>query len=254
MNYVCTVVGKLVFDDINLELNYMEIIDLSPADFKGSPRLREAFRNKQLVSYDPRVHPNAKRFNRFTKDMRIASVTDAPEEPNKLSDDKEIRFSEVNQIKVSLEGLAEKMNGLVSKMNVFISQQVESNEKLNKNFDKFFEEKKISTESFDKYVDKSLEYHTKMNDFWEKRLNEKDERLNKLINKLDEFLDRGVNITAASPYNYSAGVVKTDSSFDDKVTFVPELNIANVKSSIKSQEIQQEGTDDVLAKLRAMKK
>ena len=42
MDYVCKIVGNLSLKEINLELSYLEIIDLSQEDFKASPRLREA--------------------------------------------------------------------------------------------------------------------------------------------------------------------------------------------------------------------
>jgi len=255
MNYVCNVVGTLVIEDVNLELQYMEMIDLSPADFKASPKLREAHRRKQLVPYDAKLHRNAKRFTSFTKQAKIKQAAPSPE-----SSSPEVKFSDAVNIKESLGNIANKMDSLVNRVNILITRSLETSDKLNDNFNKFFEsqpKKDVSSESFNKFIDKTLDYHSKMEELLQKRNKDKDDKIDELIVKLDEFIEKGIKVNAGftgPSYQGSGNGGSKKSSFDDTVTFVPDIQTSNIKTSVKTQELQQEGTDSILAKLKALKK
>lgn len=256
MNYVSTVVGKLIFEDINLELDYMEIVDLSAADFKSSPRIREAFQNKQLVVYDPRIHINARKFNRFTKNINLPSFKETVQkvDDNKVSD---IKFSDITALRQVLEGLSDKMNNLVNRISVLNGETVETSKKLNDNFEKFIEINKKNFSNNDKlefFLEKTLEHHSKVEKILESKFSQKEE-INDVLGRLEEIIKKG--ITLNTNYNPNFSSKKNDlgfEAFDDKVTFVPKIDVEDVKKSIKSEEITQDGTDDILAKLRAMKK
>jgi hypothetical protein len=251
MNYISTVIGTLTVEDINIQLHYMEIIDLSAEDFKASPRLREAHRNKQLIPYDPKTHRNAKKFNRFTKNAKLHN------KPQPEAVKTEIKFSEASTIKKSLEGLSDKLGGLVNRINILITRQLETSEKLNDNFEKFFEDKRppVDLSSLDKFTDKTTDHYKKMEELWEKRLSQKEDKIDKLIKKIDEFMDKGIKVNG-NGQTYTGNSASTSlkgSGFDDKVTFVPDINIKEMKTKVKTEKVTQEGTDDILAKLKAMK-
>ena len=122
MDYICSVVGNLKIDDIGLELTHMELIDLSTEDFKSSPRLRESLRNKEIVPYVQRIHPNAKRVRDRIK--RNSSV----EESMNLSE----LFS---MFKAPFSSLATKIDALLTRdsnkpIEELIKKTTENNEKM----------------------------------------------------------------------------------------------------------------------------
>jgi tetrahydromethanopterin S-methyltransferase subunit G len=250
MNYVSTVVGKLVFDDINLELDYMEIISLSPGDFKASPRIREAFQNRQLVIYDPRIHVNAKKFNRYSSDIRIPSFQEkitVKENPKS-----EVKFSEINDLKNILNNISVKMENLVGRVSQLIDNSTANVNNINLKIDELIKKdgsKDISSveEKFQFLMDLNFEHHSKI----EELLQKKEEKFNNIISRLDDIISKGISVGGSGYVNHSIKSSKSD--FDDTVTFVPEIDVSNVKTSIKSESITQEGTDDVLEKLRALK-
>lgn len=241
MDYVSTVVGTLRIDDLNVELGYMEVISLSQSDFKISPKLREAHRVGQIINYDPHKHRNAKRFSRFTK-----------EQSHQSKQKQELNFSEILPIKDALEGLSDKMSNLVGRVTTLLTRQIEINEKLNDNFDKFF--KHSETPKVD--ISPLIQHLEKMENSWSNRLTEKDEKIDLLLSKLDQFIEKSVNNQNFHKPHFNGngnGSYNKASVFEDKVTFIPEINVQNVKTSVKSQEIRQEGTSDILAKLKALK-
>ena len=109
MNYVSKVGGNLVIADIHLELSYMELIDLSSEDFKASPRLREALRNKEIEIYVPNVHLNAKKIKE--RNSHPANK----EESNQID-------SDTKKLLVEMSG---RLNYLISKMELLISKEKE---------------------------------------------------------------------------------------------------------------------------------
>jgi hypothetical protein len=256
MNYVSTVVGKLIFEDINLELDYMEIIDLSPADFKSSPRIREAFQNRQLAVYDPRIHVNARKFNKFTKNVNLPSFKESIQkmDSNKVTD---VKFSDLTILKQVLENLSDKMNALVNRVSMLNGETVETNKKLNDNFEKFIEINKknfSNSEKLEFFLEKTLEHHSKVEKILETKFVQKDE-INDVLGRLEEIIKKGITFNNNFNPNFSSKSKNLEfEAFDDKVTFVPKIDVEDVKKSIKSEEITQDGTDDILAKLRAMKK
>lgn len=251
MNYVSTVVGKLIFDDINLELDYMEIISLSPGDFKASPRIRQAFQNKQLVIYDPRIHVNAKKFNRYNSNIKIPSFQEKKQE-GQISPP-ELKVSEINDLKNILNNISIKMENLVSRVSNLLENQNDRISSLDSKMDdllakNFSSESSNVEEKFQFLMDLNFEHHSKI----EKLLEKKEEKFNNIISKLDVIISKGVNV-GGSGYVHNNLSKDMKSDFDDNVTFVPNLDVSNVKSSIKSENIVQEGTEDVLAKLKALK-
>jgi hypothetical protein len=251
MDYVCKVVGNLIINDINLELGYMEIIDLTTDDFKSSPQLREALRNRHLEVFDPSKHQNARRRKSISQ-IRNLTQDNKSNTPVKIS-------SEGKLIKESLDNLCKKMDGLVNRINVLIDKSIESNNRLADSLNQSFTNKtgdSIDTEKFNIFLSKNLEYHDKIDKILNKKNNETDNKIDKLIDKLDQFITKGMVIGShgiSSNLNNS-NKIKKYNDFDDKVTFVPDINIDSVeKANIKAEQIQQEGTDDIIAKLKAMK-
>lgn len=252
MNYVSTVVGKLIFEDINLELDYMEIISLSPGDFKASPKIRLAFQNKQLVIYDPRIHVNAKKFNRYSSDIKIPSFQE--KKPTVQVPSSDLKVTEINELKTILNSISLKMENLVNRVSGLIENQNKGVDKLVSKMDHLIEKENTQKdnsgveEKFQFLMDLNFEHQSKI----EKLLEKKEEKFNNIISKLDDIISKGLTIGGSGYVNHSVSR-EMKSDFDDKVTFVPDLDVSNVKSSIKSENIVQEGTDDVLAKLKAMK-
>lgn len=251
MNYVSTVVGKLVFEDINLELDYMEIISLSPGDFKASPKIRAAFQNKQLVIYDPRIHVNAKKFNRYNDNIKIPSIQEKKQVPQIVSND--LKVSEISELKSILNSISLKMENLVNRVSGLIENQNKEVGQLSSKIDQIVEKNNFKDnsnveEKFQFLMDLNFEHQSKI----EQLLEKKEEKFNNIISKLDDIISKGIQVGGSGYVNH--GMTKEmKSDFDDKVTFVPDLDVSNVKSSIKSENIVQEGTEDVLAKLRALK-
>lgn len=106
MDYVCKVVGNLQLKEINLDLAYLEIVALSSEDFKASPRLREALRNKEIEPYNPVLHKNAKKLKNRNNIKEII---------------KEIPNTPIN-IKNILEDITCKINSLTNKIDLLISK------------------------------------------------------------------------------------------------------------------------------------
>ncbi|MDB4330515.1 hypothetical protein N9948_02230, partial [bacterium] len=69
------------------------------------------------------------------------------------------------------------------------------------------------------------------------------------------FMDKGIKVNGnpMGQNSYSSGVGGNGSDFDDNVTFVPEINVSDLKTQVKAEEVTQEGTEDILAKLKGMK-
>ena len=249
MDYVCKVVGNLSINDINLNLSYMEIIDLSNDDFKSSPQLREALRTGKIEPYNRTKHKSARRIK------SLAHLKNIPISNGKINK-KEISTSEGSLIKESLDNLSIKMTSLLDRINTLIQKNVESNEKISGQFEeftKFSKNENINSENFSHFLKKTLEYHDKLDTILNNKTSETDKKLDKLIDKLDKLITN--NVTVQNNYsNLNKKTSKNKKKFDDKVTFVPNINVDNVeKSEIKAEQIKQEGTQDILDRLKKMK-
>ena len=243
MDYVCKVAGNLIINDINLELSYMEIIDLSVDDFKSSPQLRDAVRTQKIELYNPSSHRGARRIKSLPSNRN--------KEISKLEYENNFKFSDSGHIKENLDSISKKMEVLVSRIDFLITKNIETNNKITD----ILTEKNKNTEDVDLnkinyFLDKSLEYQLKIDTFIDKKNLETDKKIDKLIDKLDLFITKGVS---ANLNDY--GVIKSKSkSFDDEPLYVPKITTDNIeKANIKSESIEQQGTDDILSKLREMK-
>lgn len=220
MDYVSTVIGNLYIKDLHLDLSYMEIIDFSSEDFKSTPQLRDCLRNKQIEVYIPSKHPLAKKFrNRNTPQVKII--------------EREIKTSDNSpDLTKSLNILTEKLGSLIERIDSALVQEPPKKEE-NINWDILF--MKLDT----------------LASFLEK--NQEDNKIDLLLKKLQEMPNKNFNQNVIMREHTT---IKEKTSYNDDVPiYVPELNLDNVgKKSIKAQESSAEGTDDILAKLKKLKK
>jgi hypothetical protein len=242
MDYVCKVVGNLKIPEINLSLTYMEMINLNPEDFKQSPRLRLALKNREIEVYNPQIHKNAKRFKKHI------SKTVPQGQVKKISDNPRPSSSrDVEDLHISLSKLYKKMDSLVTRVNVLISKTVESTDKLNNNFEKFLT-KPQEKEEYPEILDKL----TRFLEHSEKNKQENEEKFNKLITKIDELITKGVHFSGTGSNGRMSSITKK-STFNDAPTYVPEIKTDNVKTNIVTKEVKSKGTEDILEKLKQMK-
>lgn len=248
MDYVCKVAGNLIINDINLELSYMEIIDLNADDFKASPQLREAVRTQKIELYQPSKHRNARRIKALPPSRNYLA--------NRIDDsnnkDSNFKFSEGTHIKENLDNLSKKMETLVSRIDVLINNNIQLSSKIdgipregnNK------KEDNLDIQKLNYLLDKSLEYQMKIDSFLDKKNLDTDKKIDKLLDKLDHLITKGVS---ANLNDY--GTLKSKSkNFDDEPMYVPKITTDNVETSnIKAESLEQQGTDDILSKLREMK-
>ena len=143
MDYVCKVVGELSIEEkeFKLRMSFNEIIDLSPDDFKVSPRLRAALRNREIEVYTPTLHKQAKRL-KIRKKMEVLKENIIPLKPVQAPQvSHTLENSDINEMKVILGSISNKMTAVVSRLDLMITKVIESNNTLNANFNKFFSEK-----------------------------------------------------------------------------------------------------------------
>jgi uncharacterized protein YukE len=203
MYYVSNVVGDLRIDDINLKLSYMELIELSSDDFKASHRLRNALRNKEIVTYDPREHKSAKK-NIFSQIKQTRNI----EIKSEKSNESHLNFSEITELQVTLSSISKKMEDLLNKIDSFLTKNekcagllektLEANQKiyedklnsvskiLEKNIEdnqKTFESTKLSYESKIEKLNQVLEYTQKNLEFNRQGYDSKIEKLSQIIEK-----------------------------------------------------------------------
>jgi len=211
---MCNVVGNLSIKDINLDLTYMEIIDLSTEDFKVSPRLRESLRNREIIPFDPSKYPNARRIkNRLQKIEVIKTVTNTTPESG--------------DVKKSLEVISDRMDRIGNKLDLLI-------DKLSTDRDKFYD-------SLDNLLNKNIVAKCDSN------------KLDILINKIDKLIDNGgVFAKNATP---TPSVKGGNGKYMEEVPiFIPKLDENSFEKRIKSEEIIAEGTNDILEKLKNLKR
>lgn len=229
MDYVCTVIGNLYIKDLHLDLSYMEIIDFSQEDLKSTPQIRDCIRNHQLEVYIPSKYPLAKKFrNRNTPNVKIVEVQKSGTE--------------------GLENISKNLS--------------ESSEALSRALDKI----DFLIESF---CNSKININLENNSVVESILNKLDRLIlavekNKSYDKFDEFLKKFEIILSNNSSNniiIRDGLTQKKEFFQEKKPvsdepiYVPDLSMSNIgKKNIKAKEESSEGTEDILEKLKKLKK
>lgn len=287
MDYVCKVVGELSIEekDFQLKMSFNEIVDLNQEDFKVSPRLREALRNREIEVYTPTLHQKARRLNRNMRRMplvqeKIIPLKQAVEE--KHINDNLINNSELNELKSILEGISSKMSGVVSRLDLLVTKVIDSNTQLNANFNRFFNERQnvqvvYDNPKLDSLLDKVINTQDKFNNFIEDQnrihianshkmpepQDIKEDKLDKLLSSVEKLLSEGIKIDgkilntqntngkAYSKINVESQVHIKD---EDIPLYVPKIDTASISNkNIVTEALESEGTDSILEKLKKLK-
>jgi len=286
MDYVCKVVGELSIEEIQfkLRMSFNEIIDLSPDDFKVSPRLRAALRNREIEVYTPTLHKQAKRL-KIRKKMEILQENVLPLKPPAPAQKAtaELDSSAINEMKSVLAGISNKMTSVVSRLDLLITKVIESNNTLNANFNKFFNEKQnvqinYNNPKLDTMLDKVVSTQDKFNTYLQEqqrisnlqktqtseitKTSATDEKLDKLLDSVEKLLNGGIkidgnnlNIQNTNGRGYSK--INTEKKYlieDDLPMFVPKMDTDVSQKNIVTKSIESEGTDNILEKLKNLKK
>lgn len=221
MDYVSVVVGNLKIEDINLELSHMEIVDLSVEDFKSSPRLREALRNKEIALYNPRIHQKAVKIKQ-RNNVKIVKVI----QKEVVSGDN--KFPDLNLINKNLEELNKNFNILINKMDSLLLKNTKetpsdippkSQDLLQGIFDLLLNQQQVDFSG-----------------------------LENAITKLSLNFTKGVVVQNNFQNSTSNNTIK-----DDVPLYVPELNTNSIKTNIVTKEESSSGTEDILKKLKEIK-
>lgn len=230
MEYVCKVVGNLNLEEINLSLTYMEIVDLSQDDFKSSPRLRDALRKKEIEVYNARLHPSARKIKNYVSPNRQNQAPVHSFQKDYLS---------ISEIKSALATLSFKIDSVVGRMDEILRKnQTESIEIPQTEHFSGLDVKKI-----DETLNKILDAGNKVDAVLSKQ--------DAILEKLEEVMARPIALN-----NYNPNSIKTTSSSiipEDVPIFIPKMEQNVGDKNIQAQEIQSEGTEDILEKLRKMK-
>jgi len=157
LDYVCNVVGTLKIREINLEISYMEIIDLSFDDFKASPRLREAMRNKEILLYDSGKFPKAKKIKLRNK-VEFVKVKD-----NSEKDYTEIKES-LNRVADKLELLTDKLDKILIGGHNYVSPTVAKNATVEKENNITFDDVPIYIPRLDNNFETNIKTESKVSE------------------------------------------------------------------------------------------
>jgi len=224
MDFVCKVTGELVIADLNLNLVHMEIIDLYPDDFKVSPRLREAQRNKEIEVYSSQHHRTARRLKkRNTEQNKIQIIKENSSE-----------FS----LKEPLVSINNKLDYLMSRIEIIISKN--KNEPELKNLPNLKED----------ILNKILSQNQKIEEYINSTKSLDEGKLNDILNKFENLLEKRLSINK----EYLGKTDKKEMEKEDIPIYIPKLDdIDIIEKNIKSQEIVSEGTDNILEKLKKLK-
>jgi len=285
MDYVCKVVGELSIEEnsFNLRMHFNEIIDLYPDDFKVSPKLRAALRNREIEVYTPTLHKKAKRLN-HRKKMELVKEKIIPiNKPQHVAQaSTAISHSEANEIKSALGSISNKMSSVVSRLDLLVTKVIESNNTLNANFSKFFNDKQsvnvnYNNPKLDSILDKVVNTQDKFNSYLEDQMRVsvaqktkipepsanqlKEEKLDKLLDSVDKLLTDGLKIDGnnLNIHNTSGGGYskisneKTVQIEEDLPMFVPKIETDVSQKNIVTKSIESEGTDNILEKLKNLK-
>ena len=284
MDYVCKVVGELSIaeKEFKLKMSFNEIIDLSPDDFKVSPRLRAALRNREIEVYTPTLHKQAKRL-KIRKKMEILQEKVIPLKPQNSLPQVNPGFdsSEINEMKAILGTISNKMTSVVSRLDLLVTKVIESNNNLSANFNKFFNEKQNVQVSYnnpklDSMLDKVVTTQDNFNSYLldqqrvqvaqkaqatdtNSQLN--NEKLDKLLDSVDKLLTEGIkidgknlNIQNTNGGGYSKISTEKSVQMDDDIPiYIPKLETDVSHKNIVTKSIESEGTDNILEKLKNLK-
>ena len=285
MDYVCKVVGELSIEEkeFKLRMSFNEIIDLSPEDFKVSPRLRAALRNREIEVYTPTLHQKARRL-KTRKKMEVLKENIIPLKAPKSPAAESFSNTDINEMKAILGGISNKMNSVVSRLDLLITKVIESNNSLNANFTKFFNENQsvqvnYNNPKLDSILDKVVSTQDKFNDYLadQQRVSIanstkvpvpstdslKEEKLDKLLDSVEKLLTEGIkidgknlNIQNSNGGGYSK--ISNEKSVhhleEDIPMYVPKVETNVSQKNIVTKEIESEGTDNILEKLKNLKK
>jgi len=287
MDYVCKVIGDLSIEekDFKLRMSFNEIVDLTPEDFKISPRLRAALRNREIEVYTPTLHKKAKKVN--GRKMHIVQERVLPLKNNVAPaaaveiPKGNLNNSDINEMKEALSCISDKVSSCVSRLDLLITKVIESNNTLNSNFDRFFREKQnvqvtYENAKLDHLLEQVIQNQTKFNTFIEDQhrtqLNNKaipqasasqvnDEKLSKLLDSVEKLLQEGLKIDAknlniqnTNGNGYSKIKTEDKVHFDDDIpVFVPKLDKVVENKNIVTKSVESEGTDSILEKLKNLK-
>jgi len=273
MDYVCKVIGELSIEDkdFKLRMSFNEIIDLSPDDFKVSPRLRVALRNREIEVYTPTLHKKARRLKARRK-MELLRENILPlKKPSPAKASAEISNTAINEMKIILGSISNKMNGVVSRLDILVTKVIESNNTLNANFTKFFSEKQniqvsYNNDKLDSLLNSVVLTQNKFNNYIIDQTlcadQIKEEKLDKLLDSIEKLLTEGIkldgknlNIQNTNGGGYSN--IRTENSVqsmdDDIPIFVPKIKTDVSNKNIVTKEIKSEGTENILEKLKNLK-
>lgn len=283
MDYVCKVVGELSIEEkeFKLRMTFNEIIDLSPDDFKVSPRLRAALRNREIEVYTPTLHKQAKRL-KIRKKMEVLKERIIPLKGPAPKLNPNFESSDITEMKAILGSISNKMTAVVSRLDLMITKVIESNNTLNANFSKFFAEKQSVQVNYDNpKLDTVLEqvastqekFNTYLQDQQRMQINQKDQptdakttsmnedKLDKLLSSVERLLVEGIKIDGKninSQNTNGGGYSKIDNEKrvqydEDLPVYVPTLETAVSQKNIVTEAIESEGTDNILEKLKKFK-
>jgi len=261
MDYVCRVIGELCIDEnkFKLKMLFNEIVDLSQDDFKVSPRLRAALRSQEIEIYTPSLHKKAKRL-KSRKKMVLIQENIIP-----LKQKKEVSHnnSDITEIKTILGNISNRMNTIVSRLDLIVLKVVESNKKLNANFDKFFSEKQSIQDNYPKLdsllnivINTQNKFNTYLKDQKKIQIPEinplKEEKLDRLLGSMEKLLLH-IEINGKNSNIKNSNVMKDSIIDDDYPLFIPKIETDVSHKHIITKEISSDGTDGILAKLKNLK-
>jgi len=290
MDYVCKVVGDLNIEekDFHLKLSFNEIVDLNQEDFKTSPRLREALRNREIEIYSPALHQKARRSSRMKVipliKEKIIPLKQAIEEKTNQQQNN-LNNSEFVALKSVLESISNKMDCLASRVDILVTRVVDSNTQMNVNFNKFFNERQniqvvYENTKLDSLLEKVISTQDKFNNYIEDQnrinisnarkmpisndLNVKEERLDKLLLSIEKLLSEGIkldgknlNIQNNNGKDYSKINIEKQVNFKDEdiPMYIPKIDTSSISNkNIFTKSLESEGTSSILEKLKNLKK
>ena len=290
MDYVCKVVGDLNIEekDFHLKLSFNEIVDLNQEDFKTSPRLREALRNREIEIYSPALHQKARRSSRMKVipliKEKIIPLKQAIEEKTNQQQNN-LNNSEFVALKSVLESISNKMDCLASRVDILVTRVVDSNTQMNVNFNKFFNERQniqvvYENTKLDSLLEKVISTQDKFNNYIEDQnrinisnarkmpisndLNVKEERLDKLLLSVEKLLSEGIkldgknlNIQNNNGKDYSKINIEKQVNFKDEdiPMYIPKIDTSSISNkNIFTKSLESEGTSSILEKLKNLKK
>jgi hypothetical protein len=286
MDYVCKVVGELSIEEkeFKLRMSFNEIIDLFPDDFKVSPRLRAALRNREIEVYTPTLHRQAKRL-KTRKNMEVLKENIIPlrqPEPAQLVSNSDNTI--INEMKATLGNISSKLTNVVSRLDLLVTKVIESDTNLSSNFNRFFSEKQNINVSYhnpklDEILEKVIVTQNNFNIYLEdqQRINIsqknqvpqpsenslKEDKLDKLLDTVERLLTDGIKIdgknfntqnTNGSGYGKMSTEKKVQNLDEAIPLYVPKIDTSSVSTrNIVTDSLESDGTESILEKLKKMK-